>query len=467
MKSTTLWDVAVVGAGPAGILATERLRAAGLRVLLLEAGKRERRRGVETPHDDPRWRFHSIGARAQWKRAHGVGGGTLLWGGWANRFADQAFHDGNWPYDAATLAPAYTEAERWLGVIEGVLDPRYVRAATTLGLPFHPRRGAKIGRKTWTARSCPAARTAQIETIAISLDLKGNRAHKLSTIDPTGRAQEIEAKAFVLAASPLETCRILFASGVKHPALGRGLVDHTNVGYLLVEPYSKILQGERGPFPGSAFIPRFMNLGDTPSRAYRGGFSIEIVGPWPLRSLGAAMLTNLGLSSQHGARHTFITALGELSPHPERYVELAPKARDAFGRLIPCIRFAWSDQERQMVAEMKQVCIAVAEAIASPGAELILCSDPFHSPFVFHPAGVCALGKTEAALCNPGGRLWTLENVFIADASVLPSAGDCHPTLTVLAHTIRMTEELLKNFNPTRYSYFPNALLTHNQEGLL
>ena len=450
MRSTTRWDVAVVGAGPAGILATERLRTAGLRVLLLEAGKRERCRGVVTSPHDPRWRFRSIGARAQWQRAHGVGGGTLLWGGWANRFAGPVFRDGNWPYDAATLTPAYTEAERWLGVIEGMLDPRYVRAATTLGLPFRPRRGAKIGRKTWTARSSPAARTAQIETIAIALDLKGNRAHTLSTIDPTGREREIAARAFVLAASPLETCRILLASGVKHPALGRGLVDHASVGYLLVEPSSKIPPGERGPFPGSAFIPRFVNLGEAPSRAYRGGFSIEIVGPWPLRGLGKEMLTQLGLSARRGMRHTFITAIGELSPHPERYVDLAPQARDAFGRLIPCIRFAWSDHERQMVAEMQQVCIAVAEAIAAPGAELLLLSDPFHAPFIFHPAGVCALGKTEAALCNPGGRLWTLENVCIADASVLPSAGDCHPTLTVLAHTIRMTEEVLKNFNPTR-----------------
>lgn len=448
MKSTTPWDVAVVGAGPAGILATERLRSAGLRVLLVEAGKRERRRGVETTHHDPRWRFRSIGARAQWKRAHGVGGGTLLWGGWINRFADPVFRDGNWPYDAATLAPAYTEAERWLGVIEGKLDPRYMRAATTLGWPFQPRRGAQVGRRTWTARCRPAARTARTETVAISLAYQGRKAHTLYSIDATGNEHEIEAKAFVLAASPLETCRLLLASGIKHPALGRGLVDHISVGFLLVEPLSKTPPGERGPFPGAAFIPRFVNLGEGPSRAYRGGFSIEVNGPWPLRDVGEEMLTALGLSLQRGVRHTFITAIGELSPHPERYMHLAAQARDAFGRLLPCIHFAWSDHERRMVAEMQQACRAVAEAIASPGAELIFYSDPFYSPFVFHPAGVCALGKTEAALCNPGGRLWTFENVFIADASVLPSAGDCHPTLTVLAHTIRMTDELLKTFKP-------------------
>lgn len=438
----TEWDVVVVGAGPTGILATERLRASGLQVLLLEAGRRPRRGVALTLSNNPQWRFQSVGGRCEWLRAHGVGGGTLVWGGWANRFSQAVFHERNWPYDLATLAPAYAEAEQWLGVVEGVLDPRYQRAAAALGLPFCPRRGAKRGRATWTACARPVARAAQTETVALTLDIRDDRARAVEVLGPEGHAQAIKARAFVLAASPIETCRLLLASGVRHPALGRGLVDHPSVSYLLIEPRAEMPQGERGPFPGSAFIPRFVNLQAGSKPKYQGGFCIEIVGPWPLHTSGAEMLRRVGMPVRRGMRHTFITALGELSHHPERYVDLAPRARDAFGRRLPRIHLAWSDEERLMAADMADTCVAVAEAIATPGAELICYHEPFRAPTVFHPAGTCAMGTSDAFPCDPNGRLRALHNVFIADASVFPSAGDCHPTLTALAHTFHLAKAL-------------------------
>lgn len=438
------WDVVVVGAGPNGIFATERLRAAGLRVLLLEAGRRHRHGNAFTPSDHPQWRFQSAGKRCEWLRVHGVGGGSLVWGGWANRFSEVVFRERSWPYTLATLAPAYAKAERWLGVVEGGLDPRYHRAAAVLDVPFRPRRGAKLGRATWTARSRPAARSARTETVAVSLDTGAEGARALEVIGPQGRLEAISARAFVLAASPIETSRLLLASGVSHPALGRGLVDHMSVSYLLVEVGAETPKGERGPFPGSAFIPRFVNLEADEKAKYQGGFCLEVVGPWPLHTSGADMLKRVGVPVRRGMRHTFITALGELSPHPERYVDLAPRARDAFGRRLPRLHFAWSDEERCMAADMADACVAVAEAIAAPEAELICYHEPFSAPTVFHPAGTCAMGKSDAFPCDSNGRLRALPNVFIADASVLPSAGDCHPTLTTLAHTFRLTQEVAR-----------------------
>jgi len=41
------------------------------------------------------------------------------------------------------------------------------------------------------------------------------------------------------------------------------------------------------------------------------------------------------------------------------------------------------------------------------------------------------MGVGAEAPCTPWGRLRAVDNVWIADASVFPSAGDRHPTLTV------------------------------------
>jgi choline dehydrogenase-like flavoprotein len=55
-----------------------------------------------------------------------------------------------------------------------------------------------------------------------------------------------------------------------------------------------------------------------------------------------------------------------------------------------------------------------------------------------HEAGTCAMGAGEDAPCDPQGGLRALRNVWVADASVMPTPGDRHPTLTVMAHALRV-----------------------------
>jgi choline dehydrogenase-like flavoprotein len=428
-------DVVVVGAGPAGVLAAERLRARGRSVVLLEAGPRLRRGAAATPEDDPRWRFESPGARLTWPRMHAVGGRTLLWGGWSSRFPDPVFRNGRWPYRARALAPHYAALERWLGVVEGRLDARYLRASERLGLPFEPRRAARAGRAIWTACHARAARRARVQTIALGLDIEGHRARAIAVVDADGRRRSIAARAFVLAASPIETCRILLESGVRHPLLGRRLADHALLAYVLVEDRPAPATRGRGPFPGAALVTRALE---------RRGFAIEVVGPWPLSSLEPELLAALGLRPRRGASATHIVGLGELRPHRDRYVELAPRSRDALGRRVPRIHVAFSQADRNLVEAMRRTCIDVAEAIASGGAELIGHGDSLSTPVLFHPSGTCAMGSGEHFPCDPHGRLRGLANVWIADASVFPSAGDRHPTLTLLAHTLRTVHSVLR-----------------------
>ena len=42
------------------------------------------------------------------------------------------------------------------------------------------------------------------------------------------------------------------------------------------------------------------------------------------------------------------------------------------------------------------------------------------------------------------GHVRTLANVWVADASALPTAGDRHPTLTVVAHALRAADDVLR-----------------------
>jgi len=91
--------------------------------------------------------------------------------------------------------------------------------------------------------------------------------------------------------------------------------------------------------------------------------------------------------------------------------------------------------------DMKQACVNLADALAASGSRLVPLADPLQLG-AGHEAGTCAMGNDESAVCDPTGRVRGLSNVWVADASVLRTAGDRHPTLTVLAHAQRAADAL-------------------------
>jgi choline dehydrogenase-like flavoprotein len=432
-------DVIVIGGGPAGLLVADQLKSAGQEVELVEAGARDQANGKAQPAGDPAWRYRALGSECWWPRALAMGGRSHLWGGWLSRFSPETFREGCWPYTADELEPYYAAAERWLGATTDPLAPRYRRAARALGVAVRPRTIARglIGKNLETRIRGLEVR-AHVNTVALGLEsnAEGCRVHVVCG----SKRQTLRARAVVLAASPLETARLLLASGVRHPWVGRRLTDHFNLSYLLLEPGRK--RGRAAAAPEAAFIPRFVNRGPATRRSYRGGYAIEIIGPLAIDRLDEGVRALCGAELSPDASFTYVNALGEQWRHRARFVDLAPRARDALGRRLPRIHFAWSAAERRLVADMKASCREVARAIGAPGATLVRYRDPFIMPPVFHPAGTCAMGTDARAPCDPWGRLRPLPQVWVADASVFPSGGDCHPTLTVLAHALRVAESI-------------------------
>lgn len=174
---TTEYDVVIAGAGAGGGFAAMVLAERGMRVLLLERGRRYDP-AVDYPMNHPDWELqprafdmgsglfdHQRGAaidaadgdicsgyyshdrlvhenpgrrgRFQYQRVIGVGGSTLHYQGEAHRFPEHAFSPRSlygwgqdWPLGYAELAPWYARAEKVLGV------------AGQPGNPFKPERAA-------------------------------------------------------------------------------------------------------------------------------------------------------------------------------------------------------------------------------------------------------------------------------------------------------------------------------------
>ncbi len=446
MKSRrVIHDVIVVGAGPAGLITSERLCQLGHDVLTLEAGPNhfsrpsllagQQNAGATQSEGDEsaseacsdRWRYTVVGAPGWWARAIAVGGRGNLWGGWLARFSQRAMS--KWPYRATRLNPHYRAAELWLGAVSDVPDQRFTLVGRSLGFTVRPGRFAtRLGRKSDDQAGLELVPNTVVTRVEPG---RGSCTVHLSN---AGKTTVLFARHVILAASPIETTRLLLSSKLDHPWLGRRLTDHHMLGYLLYEP-DRQASVRPGPIP----LPTATIDIPSESRARtKRDFSMELLGPAPVSALTAEQQELLGLKGPTRGSVTYVTAMGEQCAHAGRYVELSPRARDALGRPVPRIHLAWDSSDRRLVARMKATCRAVAEELAMPGSELVRCRDPFVHPAIYHPAGTCGMARDAGAPCTPWGGLRSAPGVWIADASVFPSSGSNHPTLTVLPHALRV-----------------------------
>lgn len=429
------WDRIVVGAGPVGCLVTDALLDAGLRVRLLDAGPRLSA-GAKVPEVDRRvWGFtNAAGAKRSfdWHRVRAIGGRSLLWGGWSYRFPAAVLARAGFAVSATTLAPHYRRVERALGVVRGPLDPRVARAARALEAKASPKRAPLRDGRIWTARDTRGAAHARPNVLALRFEHAAGRATALVCLElATGREVRLRAQAFVLAASPIETARILLESELPSAgSIGRGLVDHQVASYALIEP-RPAPRAHANPLAGATLVDPGVNFDARSARPYRGGFTLEVSGPVSLDALGLERMVSAGELEAHSA--TMVHAIGEIFPSRGRFVELDDARRDALGRRVPRVHFAWTREDERRAGDMRRACVALADELALPGSRLVPFTDPLDAG-AGHEAGTCA----RAEIVGGDGRLRALANIWIADASVMPTAGDRHPTLTLLANASRI-----------------------------
>lgn len=241
-------DVAVVGAGVAGITMARRLLRGGKSVILLESGGLDyeettadlnRGRNIGEPYydlDKARLRF--------------FGGTTAIWGGRCAEMDAIDFehrpwveHSG-WPFDVEELRPSYEAARRVLDLpledpsasagvrlLEAMspddlaircwmFDRRFDRFgyAANKSLVNHPRMTALT--HATVREIVPAADCRSIERLEVRV--------------PGGRSVRVRAQTYVLAAGGLENPRLLLASngviqaglGNEHDLVGRFFMEH-------------------------------------------------------------------------------------------------------------------------------------------------------------------------------------------------------------------------------------------------
>lgn len=436
-------DVIVVGGGLCGTLAAQHFVEAGKRVVLVEAGPSPRRplpdayepfvRATKklTAIDQTQW-AHSAPPGFNWHRVRALGGRTLLWGGWMmrptpNYFAWRRSIGAPWQHEMDAWEPWVELAEKRLSVREGAPGKLHQRLSE-LGLDAMAKREAVLpgGRRMLTAADLELPRITRAAVASFELLPEGVRLHLAS-------GRNVEGRTLVLAASPIETARIVQASRAR-PSPRIEYADHLLSGVLCIVDRLPTEPHPRGKPDQSAAVP---TSDGAPQR-----FTMEIRGPTPVEHLDPADLQVLGFTPATARKKSFyvVFAMGETDANFPRVVRLDRTRLDGLGRPTPrFLRRRHTVAERALGKAMNETCERIGRQLVGEGAQMVMIYDALEFNSGGHETGTCL------HLVDERGALRDAPNVFLADGSVIPAATDGHPSLTLAANALRVANEALRH----------------------
>lgn len=500
-------DVCVVGSGAGGSVAARDLQAAGLSVIVLEAGPYLTGSDLRPSELDGTARsFDRSGTLAtddlafQLLAGRGAGGGTFV----------------NW---MTCLRPPPFVLREWESRygIDGLSGPEFGRVVDSIwqSLEVNDREsqrnpnndalwrgcqalGFRSGQDFQTisrnavgcalrcdycgfgcAYSCkrstilnllPEAQNAGarflFRTQAEALEVNGGRVDAVRARYSAGPDRSyrvrVRARAVVLAGGAIHTPLLLLRSGVRSRGIGRGLRLHPTTA--VAGDLGRSVQAWAGP-PQTVAVTKFLDWEHTGE-----GFWMEAAPAHPgLFALAAPWVDGAAHKRWMQQRYARATATIVLLRDGSRGTVTV----DARGE--PSIRYALSGADRARLTRGLQETGRILAAAGAKGL-ITLHSTPVEveasgerltesevdtflagvaerslAPnrclmFSAHLMGSCPMGRDSAqAAVSPRGAVWGLENAYVADGSVFPTAPGVNPMITVMAMARRTSQSVVED----------------------
>jgi choline dehydrogenase-like flavoprotein len=489
-------DVLIIGSGMGGSTLAAGLAPSGARILILERGEQLR----DTPEArDARAIFQRGFYRPKetWTDGQGepfnpgnyyyVGGNSKFYGAVLMRYRAEDFRpiahaEGTtpgWPFDYDEMEPWYSRAEA-LYQVRGTLDGDPTEPRHSAPYPFPPvpdepaiaavrARLERVGLhpsslplgvdiETWLKRAptpwdaFPDTRAGKMdaETCGLASALAhpnvalqtGALAERL-VLAPDGRRIEgvawrsdgetrtIAAKLVVLAAGAVKSAELLLRSSERGVAnrsdkVGRHFMNHNLSAVIAIDPrtvndsvYQKTLavndfyldDGCGGPPLGNIQL-----LGRVSGAILKGD----------LKAIPEYILNKVS------RRAVDWLAMSEDLPNPDSRVTL-----DGAGIRLDWKRSNWS-AHLALVARLR-------ERLRAAGYPIVL-SQAFERRTPSHQCGTVRIGADPTASpLDHFCRAWDHPNLFVVDASVLPTSAGVNPALTIAAQALRVADHIARN----------------------
>ena len=278
----------------------------------------------------------------------------------------------------------------------------------------------------------------------------------------TGAEHRLKARVVVLAASALESVRILLNSGVANSSgkVGKYIMDTVGANFSGQVPLleNMPLHNEDGVDGLHLYTPWWLYKEQLAGKlGFARGYHFEFGGGRLMPGMGtAAGLEWLnggtyGRKFKEDARRYYgsfvgFAGRGEMIPNDDCYAELDPAVKDRFG--IPVLRFhwKWSQQEIRQAEHMQKTAAEIIDAMGGRYPAKPQSGDKAikQGGIIIHEVGGAIMGSDPAkSVTNSFGQCWDMKNLFITDGATLCSNADKNPTLTIMALAWRSADHML------------------------
>jgi choline dehydrogenase-like flavoprotein len=497
------YDVVIVGAGVGGGAMANRLAEAGATVLVIERGPRLPR---EASNWSVKAVFHErhYSTKETWRDRDGkeftpstyyyVGGNSKFFGTATLRFREQDFlgmqHEAGrtpaWPISYADLAPYYDVAEKLMGTHGTAgMDPcepprsgpmphaaighepviaevdRRLREKGLKPFPLpvaidlHP--GGKCIRcATCDGFACklgakndaevrlvdPAIATGNVDLILetyVNRLITDDSGKQVVGVEVTQKHQTttIKGALFISSAGAINSTALLLRSAnSKHPnglgnnssdQLGRNYMAHNNTAMMAVNPLKK----------NDVVFQKSLCINDF--------YLANSVKPYPLGNVqglgklqGGMLTANMKaipewLMNWFATRSVDWWIMSEDLPDPNNRVSL-----DDDGK----IRVSYTPNNLKSHGELVKHWTRLMRSLGYP----IIITQKMDITVAMHQCGTARFGADpKTSVLDPNCKVWDVDNLYVVDASFLPSSTAVNPSLTIVAQAVRTAEHMLKN----------------------
>jgi len=494
-------DILIIGSGAGGGTLARRLAPSGLSILILERGDYLPR---EQPNWEAEavFREHRYHTQECWQDSRGrtfrpitgyhVGGNTKFYGAAILRrrladFEPREHCDGKtpgWPITYQDLAPGYDIAERWYFAHgQAGLDPtepprdgafpypplahepyvaRLVERLQHVGLHPFPLPIA-LNRDATDPHTSPCIRCATCDGFPCLVHAKGdaevcgiepalkhpnvrlvrNECVKRLATSADGRQIETvhtengayRARIVVLAAGAVQSAALLLASACaraptglanRSDQVGRNYLCHLNSACLAIDPR----RTNPTIFQKTIGLNDFYDASGDPGFPYPLGHiqNLGKVTPSVLQAQHPRMPAGLARwIAQHSVDWWLTT---EDLPDPENRVTLDPRGT---------IRLNWNPRNKESHLRLCRNWRSILHTLGYP----FVLFQRMGIAATAHQAGTLVFGENpQTSVLNPWCQTHDIDNLYVADASFMPSISAVNPSLTVMANAIRVAEHL-------------------------
>jgi choline dehydrogenase-like flavoprotein len=487
-------DIIIIGSGMGGATLAAALAPTGRRILILERGQRleasPEARDAEAIFARGHFRPDEVWLDGDGKpfnpgNYYYAGGNSKFYGAVLMRYRAHDFaplrHMGGmtpgWPMDYAELEPHYQAAEDLYQVRgtlgEDVSEPMHSGRynfppvpdepaiadlrARLKGMGLHPsslplgvdiNRWLAHGKTPWDAFPDTCGGKMDAETVGLAHALQHPNVTLMTSarvtrliadgrrivaveVDHAGRAERMTAPLIVLSAGAVMSAALLLSSADdRHPTglantsdqVGRNFMNHNLSAVIAVHP----LRRNDGIYQKTLHVNDFYLTGG-PHGEPLG--NIQLLGKISGPILASDTPIPLPLANWIAHHSIDILAMSEDLPNPESRVSV-----QAGQIVLDWKRSNWN-AHLELVKKIKQ-------KLRRAGYPIVL-SRAFDRRTPSHQCGTARMGHDPAtSVVNPFCRSHDHDNLFIVDASVLPTSAAVNPSLTIAALALRTADHI-------------------------